>query len=69
MPRFDRAAALDQIQVPLLVIGSGGADAELREPCPTIAIGETAGAGHFKQLEVPDQVNAMIDRFLAINDL
>jgi pimeloyl-ACP methyl ester carboxylesterase len=24
------------------------------------------GSGHFCQLEVPEQVNAMIDRFLAI---
>jgi pimeloyl-ACP methyl ester carboxylesterase len=26
------------------------------------------GSGHFCQLEVPDQVNAMIDRFLALID-
>ena len=29
-------------------------------------IGKTVGAGHWHHLEVPDQVNAMIDRFLAI---
>src|SRR5436305_1612871 len=29
-----------------------------------ITVGITVGAGHFHQLEVPDQVNAMIDRFL-----
>jgi pimeloyl-ACP methyl ester carboxylesterase len=27
--------------------------------------GKTVGSGHFCQLEVPEQVNAMIDRFLA----
>jgi pimeloyl-ACP methyl ester carboxylesterase len=30
--------------------------------------GQTVGAGHFIQLEVPEQVNAMIERFLAITD-
>jgi hypothetical protein len=30
-----------------------------RAACPTIAIGQTVGAGHFNQLEVPDQVNLM----------
>ena len=27
----------------------------------------TVGAGHFHQLEVPEQVNAMIERFLALS--
>ena len=31
---------------------------------PTIVNGWTVGAGHFNQLEVPDQVNAMIEGFL-----
>jgi pimeloyl-ACP methyl ester carboxylesterase len=31
---------------------------------PQIAFGRTVGSGHFCQLEVPDQVNAMIDRFV-----
>jgi pimeloyl-ACP methyl ester carboxylesterase len=38
----------------------------VRELLPTLAFGQTVGSGHFCQLEVPDQVNAMIDRFLAI---
>ena len=33
---------------------------------PQILYGKTVGSGHFCQLEVPEQVNAMIDRFLAI---
>jgi pimeloyl-ACP methyl ester carboxylesterase len=43
------------------------APADLRGACPKITIGQTVGAGHFNQLEVPDQVNRMIERFLAIN--
>jgi pimeloyl-ACP methyl ester carboxylesterase len=30
-----------------------------------VVVGQTVGAGHFIQLEVPDQVHAMIERFLA----
>jgi hypothetical protein len=37
--------------------------------CPTITIGQTVGSGHFNQIEVPDQVNMMIERFLAVNAL
>ena len=36
----------------------------MRELCPTLLTGQTVGSGHFHQLEVPEQVNAMIDRFL-----
>jgi pimeloyl-ACP methyl ester carboxylesterase len=38
----------------------------LREIKPDLEVGITVGAGHFHQLEVPDQVNAMIERFLAL---
>ena len=31
---------------------------------PEVVNGWTVGAGHFNQLEVPDQVNAMIEGFL-----
>lgn len=27
--------------------------------------GQTVGSGHFPQLEVPDQTNAMIERFVS----
>jgi pimeloyl-ACP methyl ester carboxylesterase len=38
----------------------------LRELKPDLEVGITVGAGHFHQLEVPEQVNAMIERFLAV---
>ncbi|HEY5014262.1 MAG TPA: alpha/beta hydrolase, partial [Acidimicrobiia bacterium] len=68
--RFDGIAALGAVAVPLLTIGSASpsdASSDLRGACPTITIGQTVGAGHFNQLEVPDQVSFMIERFLAIN--
>lgn len=39
---------------------------QLRELCPQVVIGQTVGAGHFSQLLVPDQINAMIARFLSL---
>ncbi len=43
--------------------------ARLRELCPAVIIGQTVGAGHFHQLEVPDQVNGMIERFIKVSNL
>jgi len=36
------------------------------EMFPEVLYGKTMGSGHFCQLEVPNQVSAMIERFLAI---
>ena len=38
----------------------------LRGLIPALHVGQTVASGHFCQLEVPEQVNAMIDRFLAV---
>jgi pimeloyl-ACP methyl ester carboxylesterase len=70
--QFDGVGALGKVAVPLLTIGSASPSdsaAEFRAACPTITIGQTVGSGHFNQIEVPDQVNAMIERFLAVNGL
>jgi len=40
--------------------------AQLRALCPHVMTGQTVGAGAFHQLEVPAQVNAMIERFLSV---
>ncbi len=57
--------------LPLLYIGSRGRPEldELRGTCPNFEYGQVVGTGHFLQLEVPDQVNAMIDRFLRTHGL
>lgn len=38
----------------------------LRELRPDVLLGSVVGSGHWMMLEVPDQVNAMLDRFLTI---
>jgi len=72
MGEFDGASVLGGTTVPVLSIGSAvpaNSAGDLSRACPAITIGQTVGAGHFIQLEVPDQVNAMIERFLTITDL
>ena len=67
--RFDGVAALRACSVPVLSIGSAVPSNPphfLRDTSPGIVIGQTVGSGHFHQLEVPEQVNPMIERFLDI---
>jgi pimeloyl-ACP methyl ester carboxylesterase len=63
------ARALGERGTPSLYIGAARPLADLdrlRVLMPSVTIGQTAGAGHFCQLEVPDQVNAMMERFIKI---
>jgi pimeloyl-ACP methyl ester carboxylesterase len=67
--RYDSAAAVAACKVPFLVLIAAQplSDlARLRELCPHAVVGQTVGAGHFHQLEVPEQVNVMIERFLTV---
>jgi pimeloyl-ACP methyl ester carboxylesterase len=68
----DLASAAQTCKVPALYIQGGrpqpGLD-RFEELCPQLVLGRTVGAGHFNQLEVPDQVNAMIERFLETSGL
>lgn len=67
---WNGVAALAMCAVPLLVVlsqtGGSNAPARLLELEPDLHIGVTVGAGHFNQLEVPEQVTPMIERFLQI---
>jgi pimeloyl-ACP methyl ester carboxylesterase len=68
MATFDSLAVLRTCGVPVLAIGSAvpaNTSAFLLDANSSIAIGQTVGSGHFNQLEVPEQVNAMIERFLS----
>jgi pimeloyl-ACP methyl ester carboxylesterase len=65
---WNGVGALLLCKAPLLVVRSrtGGSNdpARLLALKPDVQIGVTVGAGHFHQLEVPEQVTPMIERFV-----
>lgn len=65
----DVASMAVQVDVPALYLASSLpwlSPQRVHEVCPTWFTGRTVGAGHFHHLLVPDQVNAMMERFLAL---
>ena len=67
----DQASSGTRLTCPALYIAANEPQlrsdmTRLRELVPGLAYGQTVGSGHFCQLEVPDQVNAMIERFLTL---
>ena len=65
---FDSESAAKACKVPALLIDAEPPVCErarFKAACPQLQFASTAGAGHFHQLLVPDQVNAMLERFLA----
>lgn len=67
---FDSETAATACSVPAMYVGSHApvADmARIRLLMPHAVLAQTAASGHFHQLEVPEQVNAMIERFLAVS--
>lgn len=66
---YDFAIAVAACEVPVGYLGAARPLADLerfRSLCPQLLTGQTLGSGHFSTLQVPDQINAMLDRFLAI---
>jgi pimeloyl-ACP methyl ester carboxylesterase len=68
---YDADQAKGRLVAPMLYIAADEfpprADiARLRALVPRFYFGQVVGSGHFCQLEVPEQVNAMIDRFLTL---
>ncbi len=69
MGEWDGEAAARACRVPAVHIAADDPindAAALRALSASIRTGQTVGAGHFNHLEVPEQVNAMIERFLAV---
>ena len=63
---YDPGPTLRRVRCPYLYIDCGQPDLDLellRELCPQVVIGKTVGAGHKALQDVPDQINAMLDRF------
>jgi pimeloyl-ACP methyl ester carboxylesterase len=66
---YDFAAAAAACKVPVAYIGAARPLADLdrlRSYCPQLMTGQTVGSGHFSPLEVPAQINAMLDRFIGL---
>ncbi|MFH1034401.1 MAG: alpha/beta hydrolase [Pseudomonadota bacterium] len=66
--RWDGAAALARVSCPALTVAASrqrSQHAELQALCPWLTGGQTVCSGHFITLEVPAQVNAMLESFLA----
>jgi pimeloyl-ACP methyl ester carboxylesterase len=68
---WNGVGALGLCAVPTLLLRAGlGSNPDalrLRAIKPDLEVGITVGAGHFHHLEVPEQVNAMIERFLTVS--
>jgi pimeloyl-ACP methyl ester carboxylesterase len=65
---FGHLAKSQRVTYPLLFVHAFvPADLERLKPLrPDAVVASVAASGHFLTLSVPDQVNAMLDRFLAI---
>ncbi len=67
MMGFDPAPVLPEVKCPYLYIDCGQPHLDLellRELCPQVVIGKPVGAGHRALQDVPDQINAMLNRFI-----
>lgn len=65
---WDSEAAAS-VSVPVLYVSSGPWFTQVdrfRELSPQLVTGQTVGSGHYHQLEVPDQINSMLRRFLEV---
>lgn len=59
-------AIADDVRVPVLWLTAALVDqAYIASHVQSVTFGQVVGSGHFPQLEVPDQTNAMIDTFAA----
>lgn len=69
MADYDGGPALRAVTVPLLSVESSRVQRGVLDLCPSLSVGLTVGAGHFNQLEVADQVTAMIGQFLTVEGI
>jgi pimeloyl-ACP methyl ester carboxylesterase len=66
--KYDSAAAAAGCRVPVAYIGAATPLADLssfQNLTPQLVVTRTLGSGHFSPAEAPEQINAMLSRFLA----
>jgi pimeloyl-ACP methyl ester carboxylesterase len=62
----DTASLAAQVRCPVLWVSAQADDtAAVRGWFERVTVGHVVGSGHFVQLEVPEQLNLMIEAFLA----
>lgn len=69
MSTYDGAAALKNLGSPALIVHADSAERDLDRLVgdrSLLTLGRTVGSGHFHQLEVPDQLEPMITRWLEV---
>jgi hypothetical protein len=67
---YDASRAARACRVPIAYIAASNLMADLgqfKQLCPQLVTAQTIGSGHFSPLEVPEQVNAMLERFVKIS--
>ena len=68
---YDPTETLRKVKCPYLYIDCGQPDIDLdllRKLVPQMVVGKTVGAGHKALQDVPDQINAMLNRFFTHAD-
>ena len=66
---YDPRPAIGSVRVPAAYVRSMPFTSDLnrlQDAWPVLMIAQTLGSGHFAMLEVPEQINAMIDRFASL---
>ena len=64
---IDTQAISEELKQPVLWLTVDGADQEaIGRAFQNVQFGQVVGSGHFPHLEVPEQTNAMIERFVSI---
>ncbi|MEX0786393.1 MAG: alpha/beta hydrolase [Dehalococcoidia bacterium] len=64
---IDHTSAARRVRVPALAVNAGPGPADygrLQQLIPHMQLGLTVGAGHFLQLEAPEQLNPMLSTFI-----
>jgi pimeloyl-ACP methyl ester carboxylesterase len=67
---YDSTPTIKACRVPIAYISAAVSMASVdrfQELYPQLITGQTIGSGHFSPLEVPNQINAMLERFLEIS--
>jgi hypothetical protein len=66
---YDATFAAEACKVPVAYLSAAHALADLAKLgtyCPHLMTGQTIGSGHFSPVEVPEQINSMLDRFIKV---